>query len=98
VQVVDVLRHHEELIADGALEPGERAVRGIRDDGCHAPAPFVVEAQHEVGVGLEPLGSRDLFDAMTLPQSVRGAERGHAALGRDAGTREDDDPHGTIVT
>ena len=98
VQIVDVLRHDEQVVAQLVLQPGERVMRGVGDDGCQGPASRVVEAEHQLGVGLVALRRRDAVDGVSLPQSVGGAEGRHSALGGDAGTGQHDDPHGTIVT
>ena len=95
VQIVDVLGDEEQVVRDGPLESCERAVRGVGDDGCRGAAPRVVEAQHRVGVALVSLWCRDVLDLVPLPEPAGIAERGHAALGGDAGARQHDDPrHG----
>ena len=81
VQVVDVLGDDEQVVAEHGLEPREGEMRGVRLGERHGVASRVVEALHGVGVALERLGRRDVFDAMALPQPARVAERGHPALG-----------------
>ena len=96
VQVVDVLGDHEQVVAELALEAGERIVRGVRHGLRHGVPAQVVEALHRVGVAGERLGGRDVLDAVPLPQPAGVAEGGHAALGRDAGAGEHDESHASI--
>jgi hypothetical protein len=96
VQVVHVLRHHEQLGTQLGLEARERVVRSIRDRGCRPSPPRVVEPLHGLGITHERLGRRDILDGMTLPQAPGVAERGEPGFGGDARAGEDDDAHGLV--
>ena len=81
VQVVDVLGDDEQVVAEHGLEPREGEMRRVRLGERHGVASRVVEVLHGVGIALERLGGRDVFDAMALPQPAGVAKRGHSALG-----------------
>ncbi|MNI41815.1 hypothetical protein D3C73_960780 [compost metagenome] len=93
VQVVDVLRHQQDIARPPRRQIGQRPVRGVGVDARQLAASLVVEVLHQGRVGGEALGRGDGLDTMPLPQAVRGAEGGHAALGRDAGAGQDDEVH-----
>ena len=59
VQIVDVLRHHEDLARPVALEPGKRQMRCV---GRHAGvaqlrAAQIVEALHQLGIARDGRGN-----------------------------------------
>ena len=89
VEAVHVLRDEQEAVAQAGLRRGERLVAGVRLDGLRLPPPLGVEAPDELGVLGEPLGGRHLLDRVALPEAVRVAEGGDAALGGDAGPGQD---------
>jgi hypothetical protein len=88
VEVVDILRDDQQVAAPFGIEQGEGVVGGVRLDFGEAGAAGVVEALDQCGVPPERLGRRDILDAVALPQAVRAAEGGEAALRRDAGAGE----------
>ena len=90
VEAVHVLRDEQEAVAQAGLRRGERQVAGVRLDGLRLPPPLGVEAPDEPGVLGEPLGGRHLLDRVALPEAVRVAEGGDAALGGDAGPGQDE--------
>lgn len=97
VQVVDVLRDEEQVVAEVLLEPGERPVGGVGSRPQQPRATLVVEPLHQVGVGLERLGRRDRHRVVALPQPVGVAEGRQPALRRDPRPRQHHHAHVTIL-
>src|SRR5688500_14389194 len=91
VKVVDILGDDEQLPRPFGVEPRQRAMRGVGLDLAEPGAARVVEGLDERRIARERLGRRDVLDAVALPQAVRAAEGGEAALRRDAGAGQDDD-------
>ncbi len=91
VQIVDILRHDQQFARPFGVEPGERAMGGVRLDRLQLRPPRVVEVLHQRRIAPEGLGRADILDPMPLPQSVRPAKGGKPALGRDAGAGKDHD-------
>ena len=97
VEVVDVLGHDEQVVADGVLEAYERVVRSVGLDPRQRRPPGVVEPLDEAGVVGVRLRGGDLHRVVALPEPARVAERGEPALGGDPGTGQDDDPHAPVL-
>ena len=91
VQVVDVLRYHQQLAVPFRIEPGDRLMRGIGLLGLDRLAPLVVEAQHEIGIAHEGLGRGDILDPVLFPQAAAIAEGIDPAFGGDTCPGEDHD-------
>src|SRR5690606_12080318 len=98
VQVVDVLRHEQQVVAQLRLQACERQVRVVGLHAAHLAAPGVVEALHEQGVALERLGGGHVAHVVALPQATAVAEGLDAGLRRDAGTGQDHGTHASILT
>ncbi|MNT09953.1 hypothetical protein D3C72_1447610 [compost metagenome] len=90
VQVIDVLRHQQEIAVPARRQIGQGAVRGVRLDRRQMPSPLIVEVLHQGRVRRKPLGRGHRLDAMPLPQPVGGAKGRHAGFRRDAGAGQDD--------
>ncbi len=93
VEVVDVLGHDEQVVADRVLKAGQGPMGVVGFDEVQRGAALVVEAVHEVGVVVVRLRRGDLHRVVALPQSARVAEGRKAALGGDSCSGEDDDLH-----
>ena len=91
VQVIDILRHQQQVARPGRIEPRERHMRRIRHDGPQLRAPFVIEFLDHVRVAGKCLRRRDVLDPVPFPETVRAPECGDAALGADPGAGQDDD-------
>src|SRR5690606_3849599 len=98
VQVVDVPRHEQQVVAQLRLQACERQVRVVGLHAAHLAAPGVVEALHEQGVALERLGGGHVAHVVALPQATAVAEGLDAGLRRDAGTGQDHGTHASILT
>ena len=90
VQVVDILRHQQEVTRPGRFQFRQRAVGGVGRDGrvLQLAAALVVEALHQRRVAGKGLRRRHVLDAVVLPEAIGGAEGADAALGGDAGAGE----------
>jgi hypothetical protein len=89
MQRVDVLGDDR---ADEAalLELGERSVAGVRLGVEQHAQPLSVEAPDALGVAAKGVDGRDLERVDVGPDPGRRTEVRDPALGRDAGSREDD--------
>ena len=91
MQVVDILRHDQQLALPFAVEPRQRLMRGVRVLRLDGFAPHVVEAQDQLGIAFEGFGRGDILDPVLLPQSALGAEGVDPAFRADARAGENDD-------
>ena len=91
VQIVDVLRHQQHIADKFALQPGQRAMCGVRFHTCQRRAPRIVEAQHQVRIARERFGRSDVLHPVPLPQATGGAERIDPAFGRHPRPGQDHD-------
>ncbi len=93
VQVIDVLRHQQEIAGKFALQPRQCDMRGVRLHVGHAPAAFVVELMDQArGSSLETLRCRHVAVVDPRPDAVLVAKRVDTGFCRNAGAGEDDDP------
>jgi hypothetical protein len=90
VQVVDILRAQKKALAEFRLELKKCDVGGVGLCCSSLRAPLRVELSYEGGVGLQSFGSANLFNVVAGPQPIRRSEGRQAALGRDAGARQDE--------
>lgn len=90
VEVVNVLRHEQEFVAEALFELGKRDVRRIRFVFGEAFAQEVVEVLDAFRVTAEGFRRADVFDVLVFPHSVVSAERAKSGFGTDAGTSQDD--------
>ena len=93
VQVVDVLGDDQQVAPSASSSRASARWAGLGLDPGERGAALVVEPVDQVGVGGVRLGRRDQHRVVALPQPVGVPERRQPALGGDAGTGEDDDPH-----
>ena len=93
MQVVDVLRHQQEVARPEPLEARERQVRRVRRDRGieELLAAGVVEAVDAGRVAREGRGRRHVLDADLRPDPVRVAERREAGFAADPRARQHDD-------
>ena len=91
VQVVDVLRYDEQVAAMLPVEPPKRLMGRVWLHGAERCAAGVVKLLHQHRIAGEGLRRRDVLHPVTLPQSVRAPESGHAAFGGDACPGQNDD-------
>lgn len=91
VEIVDVLRHDQQLPRPFGIEPRERAMRLVGLDRRQLSPPRIVEGLDQSRIAPESFGRADILDPMSLPQAFRPAKSGKPALGRDPGAGEDDD-------
>ncbi|MNY14805.1 hypothetical protein D3C86_1479940 [compost metagenome] len=97
VQVVDVLRHQQEVAPPTRRQIGQGPVRGVGHHLGQMPPSLVVEVLHQRRISREAFGRRHVLDAVPLPQAVRGAEGRHAGFCRDAGAGQDDEVHAGLL-
>jgi hypothetical protein len=97
VQVIDVLGHQQKIARPAPLQIGEGKVGGVRLDRAELGTACIVEIVHKSGIAAERFGRRNVFHPVPLPQAVRAAEGGDAAVGRDAGTGQDDDRSAVLL-
>ena len=74
VQVVDVLRHHQQAVAEVVLEHRQGRVRRVGRHGGEGRAAGVVERLDDLGLRGVRLGRRDVLDPVVLPEAVGVAE------------------------
>ena len=90
VQIVDILRHDQQLARPVRVEPRQFAMRPVGLDARERRAPRVVEAVHQRRITGERVGRANVLDPVAFPQAVRSAERRQAAFGGDAGAGQDE--------
>ena len=91
VKSVDILGDEEEAVAEALLHLRDRPVAGVRLHRLRLLAPQRVELPHEFGIARETLGRGHVLDPVLLPQAVRVAEGGEAALRGNAGPGQDEE-------
>ena len=91
VQVVDILRHQQQLARPFCVQPSQRLVRRIGMDGLQLGAALVIEILDHFGIAGKGLWRCDILDPVALPQAVRPAKGGDAAFGADPSAGQDDD-------
>lgn len=84
VQVVNVLRDQQEIIAQMFFKIRQRQMRGIGiDTSAHQlPPPFIIKPVNRGGVAHEALRGGNVFDTVTFPQPVRAAKGANARFRR----------------
>ncbi len=92
VQVVDILRHQQKVIAQHLLQLGQRLVRGVGLDlaGLQRATARVIKTLHQLGIAAIALRRCHILYAMLFPQAVGGAKRLDARLGRNARAGQND--------
>ena len=91
VEVVDILRHDQQLARPMLIKPGQRPMGGVGFDRGKRATPLVVEVEHQLAVSEQRLGRANLLDAAPFPQPFGSAKGREAALGRNARTGQHDD-------
>ena len=91
MEVVDILRHDQQVAPPLGVEPCQRDVRRIGHHLVQPGAPLVVEAVDEFRVASQRLRRAHVLDAMPLPETVRPAKGRQAAFGGNARAGQDDD-------
>ena len=89
VQVVDVLRDHVHV--EMIFQSANGLVTCVRTASEQLAPPDVIELDDLFPVAGQCLGRADVLDAVFVPQTVRVAEGGQAAVGAHAGAGEDYD-------
>lgn len=91
VQVVDILGHHRHV--ELTLPLRDCPVSRIRLGGKEGLPPVVVEPQHKRLIRLPSLRSRDVLDAVRLPEPAIVPERLQSARGAESRPRKNHDMH-----
>jgi 4-hydroxy-tetrahydrodipicolinate reductase len=90
VQIVDILRHQQQIARPCRIQPCEGIMRGIGLYLLNTFATHIVKTQDKVGVAGKGFGRCHILDLMLLPQSACAAKGINAAFGANPSARQDD--------
>jgi hypothetical protein len=91
VQIIDVLRHKQEVAFPPCRQVRQRPVRRIGPHLGQLSPPLIIEVLHQRRIDRIAFGRRHILDPMPAPQPVRRPKGRHAALGRYPGSGQDDE-------
>jgi hypothetical protein len=91
VQIIDILRHDQQLAGPFRVEPRQRVMRSVRLYFSELGTPGVIECVNHGRIPRERFRRTDILDPVPLPQPIRTPKGGQTALGGNAGAGEDDD-------
>src|SRR3954469_20596635 len=89
MEPVNILRDQPHAIGPSLFQLHERIVGGIRRFRGNQFTPPVVPFPDQPWVPLKGLRSCEILRAKVAPQAIYSAKGRHAAVGRNAGSRED---------
>lgn len=91
MQVVDILRNNQQFARPFRIQRSQRLMRRI---GLYRPKlrpPLVIESVDQLRIAEQRFGRTYILYMMPLPQTIRPAKGGKAALGGNSGARQDND-------
>jgi hypothetical protein len=91
VQVIDVLGDDEQIAPPLGIEPCQCDVRIIRLHLVERSSASIVERMHQVRIAGKGLGSGDILDVVTFPESIGPTKGCNAAVGANACSGQNDD-------
>ena len=91
VQIVDILRHDQELAGPMRVEPCQRSMGGVGLFGLDRGAARIVKAVDQIGIADEGFGRRHILNPVLFPKPAAVTEGVDTTFGRHARAGQDHD-------